>query len=114
MEAQKGYFYILTNKGNNVFYAGSTKNLAQRVKDHRKGYKRGFTQKYNICRLVCYETFARLDQAQKRERQVKGWTRKRKIGLIESANKEWKDLYDELQMRSFASLRMSEAYEKNF
>lgn len=86
----------MTNKGNNVLYTGSTNDLARRVKEHQGGYKKGFTQKYNICRLVCYEIFESLKRAKDREKQVKGWTRKRKIALVESINRQWKDLGNEL------------------
>ena len=96
MKNQKGYFYILTNKRKNVLYAGSTINLIDRVSEHRKGYQKGFTQKYDVHQLICYEVFEHIDQARARERQVKGWLRKRKIELIESKNQQWKDLYDDL------------------
>ena len=77
-------------------YAGSTKNLIERVKQHRKGYQKGFTKKYNVNRLVYWETYEHIDMAKKREKQVKGWKRQRKIELIESKNKQWKDLYEDL------------------
>ena len=93
---EKGYFYILTNKGKNVLYTGSTKNLINRVKEHRKGYQKGFTQKYNVNRLVYCEVFEHIDMAKDREKQVKGWKRQRKIELIEAKNKLWKDLYEDL------------------
>ncbi len=96
MKDQKGYFYILTNRRKNVLYTGSTKNLIDRVNKHRKGYQKGFTQKYDVNQLVCYEIFEHIDQARVRERQVKGWLRRRKIELIESKNQQWKDLYDDL------------------
>ena len=96
MEGQRGYFYTLTNKGNNVLYTGSTENLINRLIEHRKGYQKGFTQKYRVNRLVYYEISEHVGKAKGRERQVKGWTRKRKIELIESKNKQWKDLCDEL------------------
>jgi putative endonuclease len=93
---EKGYFYILTNNGKNVLYAGSTKNLIERVKQHRKGYQKGFTQKYNVNRLVYWETFEQIGKAKGREKQIKGWKRQRKIELIEAKNKLWKDLYEDL------------------
>ena len=93
---EKGYFYILTNKGKNVLYTGSTKNLINRVKEHRKGYQKGFTQKYNVNRLVYCEAFEHIDMAKDREKQIKGWKRHRKIELIEAKNKLWKDLYEDL------------------
>ena len=72
-------------------YTGSTKNLINRVKEHRKGYQKGFTQKYNVNRLVYCEVFEHIDMAKDREKQVKGWKRQRKIELIEGKNKLWKD-----------------------
>lgn len=77
-------------------YAGSTKDLMKRMKQHRRGYQKGFTQRYNINRLICYEIFEYIDKAKAREKEVKGWRREKKIKLIESKNKQWKDLYDEL------------------
>ena len=96
MKTQKGFFYILTNKRKNVLYAGSTKNLMKRVKQHSRGYNKGFTYKYNVNELICYEIFESIQQAKDREERVKGWTRKKKIELIESKNREWKNLYDDL------------------
>ena len=86
----------MTNKGNNVLYAGSTKNLIKRTEEHRKGHQKGFTEKYNVHRLIYYEIFENFNNAKSRERQVKGWLRRKKIELIESKNKAWKDLYNEL------------------
>ena len=105
MKKQKGYFYILTNKSNNVLYTGSTKNLIKRVDEHRKGYQNSFTKQYNVNRLICYERFEAIDSAKDRERQVKGWARRRKIDLIELKNKQWKDLYGELKRDPSSSLR---------
>ena len=96
MKKQKGYFYISTNKNKNVLYTGSTKDLLKRVDEHRKGYQKGFTRRYNVNRLICYEIFEHIDSAKDRERQVKGWTRRRKIELIELRNRRWEDLYNEL------------------
>ena len=92
---EKGYFYILTNKMRNVLYAGSTKDLVQRIKEHRNGYQKGFTQRYNVRLLIYHEIFDHIDMAKERERTVKGWKRQRKTELIESKNKQWKDLSDE-------------------
>jgi len=96
MKEQKGYFYILTNKRKSVLYSGSTKNFLKRFEEHKKGYHKGFTQKYNVNLLVYYEIFEHIDNAKVRERKVKGWNRGRKIELIESKNKQWKDFYDVL------------------
>ena len=99
MKDQKGYFYILTNIRNNVLYAGSTKNIIKRVKEHQRTNRKGFVQKYNINRLICYEISENIGEAKQREKQVKGWKRERKIELIESKNKQWKDLCAELKER---------------
>ncbi len=96
MKDQKTYFYILTNKRKNVLYVGSTKNLIKRLQEHRKGYNKGFTKKYNINRLIHYEIFGGLDKAKDREREVKGWRRQRKMELVEAENKQWRDLYKEI------------------
>jgi len=77
-------------------YIGSTKNLINRVKEHQNGYQKGFTQKYNVSKLVYYEMLEHINNAKDREKQVKGWKRDRKIKLIETKNKEWKDLCNEL------------------
>ena len=96
MENQKAYFYILTNKGKTVLYAGSTKNLADRIRRHQNRYERGFTYKYNVTQLIYFEILDDINLARKREKQIKGWTRKRKIELIESKNEKWVDLSHEV------------------
>ena len=96
MENRRGYFYILTNKRKSVFYSGSTQDLLTRVNAHRKGHQNGFTKKYNIRELVCYEIFDSIREARDREREIKGWKRSRKLEFIESKNKEYQDLYDKL------------------
>ncbi len=92
-EIHRGFFYILTNKGKNVLYAGSTKDIINRLKEHQKGYQKGFTQKYNVNRLIYYEVFEDIGIAKSREREIKGWKREKKAGLIESKNKQWRDLF---------------------
>ena len=57
MENEKGYFYILTNKRRNVLYVGSTKDLMNRIRGHKKGCQKGFTQKYKVNLLMYYEEF---------------------------------------------------------
>ena len=92
----KGYFYILTNKKKTVLYAGSTKNLKNRIREHEKGCQKGFTQKYNVNQLIYYEVFENIDMAKSREMEIKGWKREKKVRLIELKNKEWRDLLGEL------------------
>ena len=92
---KKYFVYILSSK-NRTLYIGFTNILARRVYEHKLGVIDGFTKKYNVNRLVYYETLPDLNSAVKREKQLKNWHREWKINLIESMNKEWKDLYSEI------------------
>jgi len=91
------YVYILTNKSKSL-YIGVTNNLERRVYEHKHKHKLkdGFAKKYNLTKLVYFEMFNDINDAIKREKQLKNWHRQWKINLIESKNKEWKDLYDEM------------------
>lgn len=86
------YVYIMTNKRNTVLYTGVTGNLESRILQHKNKEIEGFTSKYNINKLVYYEEFDNAYEAILREKQIKGGSRKKKIQLIESINKEWEDL----------------------
>jgi putative endonuclease len=88
--------YILTNKNNTVLYAGVTSNLKRRVYEHKERLIEGFTKRYNVAKLVYYEVCDEVHSAIAREKQIKAGSRRKKIMLIESMNKEWKDLYEEL------------------
>jgi len=88
--------YILTNKTNNVLYTGVTGNLIERVLQHRSKSIEGFTKRYNVTKFVYYETYEDPASAILREKQIKGGSRKKKIVLIESVNRVWKDLFEEL------------------
>jgi putative endonuclease len=87
------YVYIMANKSRTL-YTGVTNNLERRVSEHRQNLIPGFTSRYNINRLVHFEVFGDIRAAINREKQIKGWLRQKKIGLIESANRDWKDLSD--------------------
>ena len=92
----KNYFvYILSSK-NKVLYVGMTDVLARRIYEHKRGLVEGFTKKYNVNNLVYFETQPDLKIAFKREKQLKNWHRQWKINLIESKNRDWKDLYSEI------------------
>lgn len=93
---KESYLYILSNQKGNVLYTGVTNDLAKRVYEHRKKLVNGFTAKYNVNRLVYFEAYDSIDNAIKREKQIKGGSRRRKIQLIESMNPEWDDLYDQI------------------
>jgi putative endonuclease len=95
---QYGYFYIMTNAYNTVLYCGATTDLFKRVQEHKNGvFKNSFTVKYNIDKLVYFESFSIAGGAFVREKQVKAGSRKKKIELIIGANPEWKDLSDLLE-----------------
>ena len=85
------YVYILTNKSRTL-YTGITNDLNRRLYEHKNKLIEGFTKKYNISILVYFELFNNPDDVIRREKQIKGWLRKKKIDLIESTNPEWKDL----------------------
>jgi len=88
------YVYIMTNSSRTL-YKGITDNLVRRVYEHKNKLIKGFTQKYNITRLVYYEITSDVQAAIQREKQIKGWLRKKKIALIEAANPKWEDLSKE-------------------
>ena len=90
------YVYIMTNKRNNVLYTGVTNDLVKRVYEHKKKFVDGFTKKYNIAKLVYYDATRDVEEAILREKKIKAGSRLKKIELVESMNKEWKDLYDEI------------------
>ena len=90
------YVYMLTNKNLNVLYTGVTKDLVRRIYEHKNKLMKGFTHKYNVDRLVYYEIHVDIFAAILREKQIKGWARKKKNVLVEKENPEWKDLYDKL------------------
>jgi putative endonuclease len=88
----KTYFvYIMASKSRTL-YTGVTSNLERRVLQHRGKVFGGFTAKYNINRLVHFEQFGDIRVAIAREKQIKSWGRMKKVALIESANRDWKDL----------------------
>jgi len=88
------YVYIMTNKSRTL-YTGMTNNLMRRVYEHKNKLVKGFTSKYHIHSLAYYESTSDVYAALKREKQIKGWLRAKKIALIESINPEWKDLSEE-------------------
>ncbi len=84
----------MTNKRNGTLYTGITNDLERRVYEHKHKLVKGFTSKYNLMRLVYYEDTDDVSAAIAREKQIKGWLRRKKLALIESMNPEWKDLSD--------------------
>ncbi|TSA33713.1 MAG: GIY-YIG nuclease family protein [Porphyromonadaceae bacterium] len=90
------FIYIMANKHNNVLYVGVTNDIVRRVNEHREHLIQGFTSKYNVSKLVYYESFDFIDEAIKREKQLKEWKREWKENLIKRNNPEWKDLSEDL------------------
>jgi len=88
------YVYIMTNKSRTL-YTGVTNDLIRRVYEHKNKLVKGFTSRYNIQYLVYYESTSNVYAALEREKQIKGWLRKKKIALIDSINPEWVDLSEE-------------------
>jgi putative endonuclease len=85
------YVYIMANQSKTL-YVGVTNDLKVRIGQHKQKAAPGFTATYNITRLVYYETTSDVRAAIEREKQIKGWTRAKKIALIDSFNPEWDDL----------------------
>ncbi len=89
--------YILTNYKETTFYIGVTGNLQKRIWEHKNKVVEGFTNKYNVDRLVYYELTEDVESALNREKLLKRWHRQWKINLIKEMNPEFKDLYNNLQ-----------------
>ena len=92
------YVHIMTNRSKTL-YTGVTGNLEKRVLEHTQGTKGEFAARYKIDRLVYFERFGDVRAAIGREKQIKGWLRMKKIGLIVSMNPEWRDLSKEWYVR---------------
>ena len=94
MKIHSYYVYILTNKNHTVLYTGVTNDLSRRCYEHKHKRIKGFTQKYNVNKLVYFEIFDFVDLSIKREKQIKGYSRIKKIALINSFNPQCIDLYN--------------------
>ena len=93
------YVYITSNRKDGVLYTGMTNDIELRTRQHKRKVNKGFTSKYNADKLIWYEEHEYVWDAIAREKEIKGWRREKKIGLIESQNPEWKDLYSTLLSR---------------
>ena len=102
---QHVYFVYILGSFSGTLYIGVTSDLRFRVCQHKDHTFRGFTAKYDVERLLYYETFGEVTDAIKREKQLKGWRRGKKIALIEKLNSQWKDLsrewYPKAEVMSF-------------
>jgi len=90
------YVYIATNQNNKVLYIGVTSDLKKRIFEHKEKLVKGFTEKYNVKKLVYFEETNSIEEAISREKQLKKWNREWKVNLINKLNPKWKDLYDEI------------------
>ncbi len=97
IEVEKQYcIYIMTNHKNTVLCTGVTNDLQRRVYEHKNKLVEGFTKRYNLTRLVYYELCGDIEGAKIREKQIKAGSRRDKMNLIDSVNRDWHDLYNEL------------------
>jgi putative endonuclease len=85
---------MMTNYTNKVLYTGVTNDLERRVREHKSGLIPGFTQKYRCKKLVYFESFSDIEQAIRREKLIKEYSRDKKNQLVNNVNPEWKDLSD--------------------
>lgn len=90
------YVYIMSNKSNTVLYIGMTNNIIRRVYEHKNHLVKGFTDKYNVTKLIFAESTTTAESAILREKQLKKWSRKKKDWLIDKSNPTRIDLYDML------------------
>ena len=88
----KTYFVYILSSRYRALYTGVTGDLNRRMFEHRHKIYEGFTKRYNISRLVYFESFTDVRAAIAREKQIKGWSRAKKLDLIRSLNPEWKEL----------------------
>ena len=85
------YVYILTSKENTALYIGVTNDLRRRLNEHKNEIADGFTKRYHLHKLVYYEKYSEINDAISREKQLKGWSRRKKNALIEKRNPDWDD-----------------------
>ena len=98
MKQHNYYVYMVTDRSRSVLYTGMTNDLSERINEHylNRGNPETFTGKYHCYCLVYFERYQYVFDAIAREKQIKGWTRKKKNDLVEDFNKEWKFLNEEV------------------
>lgn len=102
---KEGFVYFVTNWTNEVMYVGVTSDLDVRLAQHRMKTYPGFTSRYNLDKLVYYETFSDMEYAILREKQIKRWSRQKKDVLVERINPAWDNLFDGQMIRSLDCAR---------
>ena len=96
----KAYHVYIVSNVSKMLYTGVTGDSDMRISRHKAKLTDGFTKRYNMCRLVYFETFGDIRDAIAREKQIKGWLRTKKVALIELVNPEWRDLVPEWMQKS--------------
>lgn len=97
MSSSRNYYvYLITNWNNKVMYVGVTSDLRRRVYEYKNKLITGFTEKYNLHKLVYFEETQDINSAITREKEIKRWRRDKKNQLVHKANPKWKDLSDAL------------------
>ena len=91
-----GWLYMMTNRPNGILYTGVTSDISRRAWEHREGLAKGFTKRYGLKRLVYTEFFEDIRDAIQREKNMKHYSRAWKFGLILETNRDWLDLYENL------------------
>ena len=89
------YVYLLTNWNNKVMYVGITNDLERRIYEHKEKVVKGFTEKYNVNKLVYYEQTSDITAALNREKEIKKWRREKKNILVVNTNPLWRDLSED-------------------
>ena len=92
---ERGYYFYMMASYRGALYAGVTNDLTRRVYEHQHKVVEGFTKKYNVTKLVYYEATDSTEAAIEREKQIKGWLRRKKVALIESVNPCWENMAKE-------------------
>jgi putative endonuclease len=90
------WIYVLTNVPRGTLYVGVTNDLVRRTHEHREGLVNGFSKRHNLKMLVYFERYDTPRAAIQREKNIKHWSRLWKLQLVESANPQWRDLYNDI------------------
>lgn len=99
MREHRYFVCLLTNWNNRVMYVGMTNDLVRRLHEHRAGAVKGFTEKYNVYKLVYFEETVDVHAAIAREKEIKKWRREKKNALVVRTNPEWRDIGNDLGLQ---------------
>jgi putative endonuclease len=92
---KRSYFVYIMSNSSKMLYTGVTNDVDARAFQHKSKLIPGFTRGYNLDKLVYFEVFGEIREAIRREKQIKGWLRCKKVALVESMNPSWRDLAEE-------------------